>query len=80
MMPGSSCFAKGETTGLYYLDHGDDDKATLRALKAALKKKAGVDRDSLRASKLFNERCQGPQEKPADFASEFCKQAFPDEE
>ena len=67
----------------YYLDLGDDDKATLQALKAALKKKAGIDKDPLKASKLFNERCQGPQEKPVDFASELkklFKQAFPDED
>lgn len=53
----------------YYLDLGNNDKADLGTLKAALKKKAGIDKDPLKASKLFNERSQGPQEKPVDFAS-----------
>ena len=67
----------------YYLDLGDDEKATMRALKDALKKKAGIDKNPLKASKLFNERCQGPQEKPVDFASDLkklFKQAFPEED
>ena len=45
----------------YYPNLGDD-KETLKALTATLiKKKAGINRDSLRASKLFNGHCQGPQ-------------------
>jgi predicted S18 family serine protease len=32
----------------YYLDLGDNDKADLKVLKAALKKKAGIDRDPRR--------------------------------
>lgn len=38
---------------------------------------------ALKASKLFKERCQRPQEKPVDFASELkklFKQAFPEED
>ena len=67
----------------YYLDLGDDDKVDLKTLKEALKRKAGIDKDPLKASKLFNERCQGSQEKPVDFASELrklFKQAFPEED
>lgn len=67
----------------YYLDLGDDEKATLKALKEALKKKAGIDKNPLKPSKLFNERSQGPQEKPVDFASDLKKlfqQAFPEED
>ena len=45
----------------------------LDALKTALKRKAGIDKDPLKASKLFSQQCQGSQEKPADFASELKK-------
>ena len=67
----------------YYLDLGDDDKVDLKTLNAALKKKVGIDRDPLMASRLFNERSQGTHEKAVDFASELKKlftQAFPDED
>ena len=67
----------------YYLDLGDDDKVDLKTLKTVLKKKAGIDHDPLMASRLFNERSQGAQEKAVDFASglkKLFRQAFPDED
>ena len=67
----------------YYLDLSEDEKKDVKTLKAALQEKAGLKRDPLMASKLFNERVQGPREKASDFASELRKlfqQAFPDEQ
>ena len=67
----------------YYLDLSEDERKDVKTLKAALQEKAGLKRDPLMTSKLFNERVQGPQEKARDFASELRKlyqQAFRDEE
>ena len=66
-----------------YLDLSEDDKKDVKTLRTALQEKAGLKRDPLMASKLFNERVQGPQEKASDFVSELRKlfqQAFPEEE
>ena len=67
----------------YYLDLSDDEKKDIKSLKAALQEKAGLKKDPLMASKLFNEQFQGPHEKAGDFASELKKlfqQAFPGED
>ena len=46
----------------YYLDLSEDERKDVKTLKAALQEKAGLKRDPLIASKLFNERVQGPPE------------------
>ena len=67
----------------YYLDLENADKTDLKTLKAALKRKAGIDRDPLIASRLFNECAQGAQEKAVYFAADLkqlFRQAFPEED
>lgn len=64
----------------HYLDLTDEEKKDLKSLKSALHQKAGLKKDPLLASKLFNERSQGWCEKGGNFASELKKlfqQTFP---
>ena len=66
----------------YYVELDDETKADLKLLKAALQERAGTKEDPLLASKNFNQRSQGPDEKVNDYASalkKLFKIAYPDE-
>ena len=53
----------------YYVELDDETKGDLRLLKVALQERAGTKEDPLLASKNFNQRSQGPDEKVNDYAS-----------
>ena len=59
----------------YYVELDDDTKGDLKLLKAALQERTGTKEDPLLASRNFNQRNQGPDEKMHDFASAL-KQLF----
>jgi len=53
----------------YYVEFDDDTKADLALLKAALQERVGIKEDHLVASRHFNQRNQGHDEKVTDFAA-----------
>ena len=66
----------------YYVELDDETKRDLRLLKVALQERAGTKEDPLLASKNFNQRSQGPDEKVNDYASalkKLFKIAYPEE-
>ena len=66
----------------YYVKLDDETKGDLRLLKVVLQERAGMKEDPLLASKNFNQRSQGPDEKVNDYASalkKLFKIAYPEE-
>ena len=66
----------------YYVELDDETKGDLKLLKVALQERAGTKEDPLLASKNFNQRSQGPDEKVNDYASalkKLFKIAYPEE-
>ena len=66
----------------YYVELDDETKGDLKLLKVALQERAGTKEDPLLASKNFNRRSQGPDEKVNDYASalkKLFKIAYPEE-
>ena len=67
----------------YHIELDDETKGDLRLLKVvALQERAGTKEDPLLASKNFNQRSQGPDEKVNDYASalkKLFKIAYPEE-
>ena len=66
----------------YYVELDDGTKTDLALLKAALQEKAGKKEDPLMASRSFNQRNQGQNEKVTDFADalkKLFKTAYPGE-
>ena len=66
----------------YYDELDDDTKGDLKLLKAALQERTGTKEDPLLASRNFNQRNQGPDEKVHNFASalkQLFKNAYPTE-
>ena len=66
----------------YFINLGDDEKRTLKTLKKALVKAAGLAEDPLVSAKAFVARNQGDNEKVLEFASALKKlfqQAYPTE-
>ena len=66
----------------YYVELDNNTKGDLKLLKAALQERTGTKEDPLLASRNFNQRNQGPDEKVHDFASalkQLFKNAYPTE-
>lgn len=66
----------------YYIDLEEGEKASMKELKKALAKRAGLSADPLAAARKFTARTQVPQERVSDFAADLkklFKQAYPSE-